>query len=80
MIDPLYPLFPVAAFFGFFFGLIPLAWHLDKWNAGTCAYMLWSSLGCLVEFVNAILWKDNALNSHPVWCDICTWDNTLLKF
>ncbi|TBU56138.1 STE3-domain-containing protein [Dichomitus squalens] len=70
--DPTYPLLPVFAFLGFVIVLIPLPWHLQAWNAGTCVYMIWTSLACLVQFVNSILWKDTVLNLAPVWCDIST--------
>ena len=69
--DPTYPLLPVFAFLGFVVGLIPLPWHLQAWNAGTCVYMIWASFACLIQFVNAIVWKETALSVAPVWCDIC---------
>ncbi|KAJ3973664.1 pheromone receptor [Lentinula raphanica] len=65
-----YPLFPIFAFFGFFLPLIPLPWHFQAWNSGTCYFMLWASLACLNQFVNSIIWKGNVINSAPVWCDI----------
>ncbi|KAI0341212.1 STE3-domain-containing protein [Trametopsis cervina] len=67
-----YPLFPVFAFVGFFVGLIPFCWHLQAWNAATCAYMLWSSIASLIVFVNSIVWNGNIANPAPVWCDITT--------
>jgi hypothetical protein len=70
MQDPLYPFFPVAAFLGFSLSLVPLPWHLQAWNAGTCMYMFWASTACLVEFVNAIVWRNTAMNFTPIWCDI----------
>ncbi|KIJ64367.1 hypothetical protein HYDPIDRAFT_112368 [Hydnomerulius pinastri MD-312] len=69
--DP-YPLFPVFAFLGFILALVPLPWHLQAWNSGTCAYMIWVSLSCLVEFVNSVVWHGNVNNWAPVWCDIST--------
>ncbi|KAF9221756.1 STE3-domain-containing protein [Gyrodon lividus] len=69
-VNPTYPLFPVSSFLGFFLVLIPLPWHFEAWNAGTCAYIIWASLGCLLEFVNSVVWRNNALNIAPVWCDI----------
>ncbi|GAW04838.1 pheromone receptor [Lentinula edodes] len=65
-----YPLFPIFAFFGFVLPLIPLPWHFQAWNSGTCYFMLWASLACLNQFVNSIIWKGNVINSAPVWCDI----------
>lgn len=66
-----YPLFPVFAFLGFFLVLIPLPWHIQAWNVGTCAYILWASVACLLELVNSLVWRNNVLNPTPVWCDIC---------
>ncbi|KAJ7585980.1 STE3-like pheromone receptor [Mycena floridula] len=69
-LDPTYPLFPVLSFLGFLCCLVPLPWHLQAWNAGTCAYMIWTSAYCLVLFVNSIVWAGNVDNVAPVWCDI----------
>ncbi|KAA1466859.1 STE3-domain-containing protein [Dentipellis sp. KUC8613] len=68
--DPSYPAFPVFAFIGIFLVLIPLPWHLQAWNSGTCLYMFWVSIACLNLFVNSIIWHGNALDWAPVWCDI----------
>ncbi|TFY54063.1 hypothetical protein EVG20_g9864 [Dentipellis fragilis] len=70
--DPSYPAFPVFAFIGTFLVLIPLPWHLQAWNSGTCLYMFWTSIACLNLFVNSIVWHGNALDLAPVWCDIST--------
>ena len=40
------------------------------WNTGTCLYMAWVGLGCLVQCVNAILWNNNMVIKATVWCDI----------
>ncbi len=69
--DPTYPLFPVFAFLGFILALVPLPWHFQAWNAGTCIYMVWASLASLIQFVDSIIWRGNIINSAPVWCDIC---------
>ncbi|KAJ7711550.1 pheromone A receptor-domain-containing protein [Mycena metata] len=68
--DPTYPLFPVFAFLGFLLPLIPLPWHFQAWNSGTCWYIFWASLSCLNQFVNSIVWAGNIVNSAPAWCDI----------
>ncbi|KAJ3808709.1 pheromone receptor [Lentinula aff. lateritia] len=68
--DPTYPLFPVLAFIGFVLCAIPLSWHLQAWNSGTCAFMIWTGLACLITSINSIVWADNALNIAPIWCDI----------
>ncbi|KAG6839829.1 hypothetical protein C0991_011256 [Blastosporella zonata] len=62
----------VISFIGFVMCAIPLPWHLEAWNTGTCLYMIWISLGCLNQFINATIWNGNAINSAPVWCDIST--------
>ena len=59
---------------GIILSLIPLWWHLKSWkvHVGTCAYMIWTALGCLVHFVDSIVWNENIINWAPVWCDIGT--------
>jgi Pheromone A receptor len=69
-LDPTYPLYSVLSFLGFVVVLIPFSWHLQAWNAGTCAYMFWVSFACLIEFVNSLVWAGNLFNTIPVWCDI----------
>ncbi len=68
--DLYYPLYPVFAFLSFILCLIPLPWHWQAWNAGTCAFMIWTAAVCLVEFINALIWQGNVDNFAPVWCDI----------
>ncbi|KAJ4486637.1 pheromone receptor [Lentinula edodes] len=68
--DPTFPLFSTFAFLGFVLSVIPLPWHFQAWNSGTCAFMLWVGCFCLVLFINSLIWADNALNTVPVWCDI----------
>nr|AAF01420.1 Rcb3.42 [Coprinopsis cinerea] len=70
--DPTYPAFPVLSFIGFVLVLIPLPWHLQAWNSGTCLYMIWTALGCLNFFINSIVWHGNAIDRAPLWCDIST--------
>ena len=71
MVGLLYPLFPVASFLGFFLVLLPLPWHLEAWNSGTCYYMMWTALACLNRFINSVVWANDAINRAPVFCDIC---------
>ena len=40
------------------------------WNTGTCLYMIWAGLGCLIQCVNSIVWNKNTINRAPVYCDI----------
>ncbi|KAI0702581.1 STE3-domain-containing protein [Earliella scabrosa] len=70
--DPTWPAYPIVSFLGFILVLVPLPWHLQAWNSGTCYYMIWTALGCLNEFVNSIVWHNNVLNVAPIWCDIST--------
>lgn len=69
-LDPTYPLFSIFTFLGFIVSLIPLPWHLQAWNSGTCFYMMWASLACLNQFINSLVWAGNAINHAPIWCDI----------
>jgi len=64
------PVFSAFAFIGFCLSIIPLPWHLEAWNTGTCMYMFWTALGLLNQFINSIVWHGNAINWAPVWCDI----------
>ncbi|KAI0656224.1 STE3-domain-containing protein [Cubamyces menziesii] len=71
-VDPTWPAYPIVSFLGFVIVLIPLPWHLQAWNSGTCYYMIWTALGCLNEFVNSVIFAQTAVNVAPVWCDIST--------
>ncbi|CAK5270658.1 unnamed protein product [Mycena citricolor] len=68
--DPTYPAFSIFACLGFVLPLIPLSWHMQAWNSGTCWYIFWSSLSCLNLFVNSLVWAGNTLNVAPAWCEI----------
>ncbi|KAI0341208.1 STE3-domain-containing protein [Trametopsis cervina] len=70
MSDPLYPAYTVIAFITAFIVLIPLPWHLQAWNAGTCLFMIWTSISCLNLAINSILFHSTAVDLAPVWCDI----------
>ncbi len=32
--------------------------------------MIWTGLACLNQFINSIVWRGNAINWSPIWCDI----------
>ncbi|KAJ3557346.1 hypothetical protein NM688_g1519 [Phlebia brevispora] len=49
---------------------VPLYWHLEAWNVGCVLYIAWVGPQCLIQFINGVLWRDNAINWAPVWCDI----------
>ncbi|TFK67121.1 STE3-domain-containing protein [Pluteus cervinus] len=63
-------IFSIFSFLGFVACTIPLPWHLEAWNTGMCLYMVWTGLGCLILFINSIVWHHNAINWSPIWCDI----------
>ena len=65
--------FSMFMVFGIIMTLLPLPWHLEAWNTGTCLYMLWVAVACLCQLVNSIVWSGNAIDWAPVWCDICAW-------
>ncbi|KAL7412128.1 GPCR fungal pheromone mating factor [Mrakia frigida] len=44
--------------------------HFRSGNIGAICLVLWSFIGCLGFFVNAIVWWDNVENKAPVFCDI----------
>jgi len=64
--------YTLFSFVGFVLCAIPLYWHLEAWNTGTCMYMIWTGLGCLVQSINSIVWNKNMINRVPVYCDIAT--------
>ncbi|KAF7312806.1 Pheromone B alpha 1 receptor [Mycena kentingensis (nom. inval.)] len=64
--------FSALAFIGFVLSFIPLPWHLEAWNVGTCLYMLWTGIACLILFINSIVWHNNVIDWSPTWCDIST--------
>ncbi|TDL18859.1 STE3-domain-containing protein [Rickenella mellea] len=70
--DPTYPLYPIFAFVCMVLVMIPLPWHLQAWNTGTCMFMIWTGVVCLIQFINSIIWRGNAINVAPVYCDIST--------
>jgi len=65
-------IYSMFAFIGFLLVTIPFPWHLEAWNTGTCLYMAWTGIACLMQFINSIVWNGNAYNPAPVWCDIST--------
>jgi len=64
--------FSTWAFIGFMMCMIPLPWHIEAWNTGTCLYMFWTGLACLNQFINSVVWNSDVINRAPVWCDIST--------
>lgn len=70
MTDAAYPLYPICAFFGFILVVVPMPWHLRQWNTSTVWFMTWTSLACLNQFVNSVIWHGNVINRTPWWCDV----------
>jgi pheromone a factor receptor len=64
--------YSIFSFIGFLLVVIPLPWHLEAWNTGTCLYMIWCGMTCLIFFINSVVWNGNALNPAPRWCDFST--------
>lgn len=44
----------------------------SAWNTGTCLYMAWTGIACLIQFINSVVWNGNAIDWSPTWCDIGT--------
>lgn len=65
-------IYSLFSFIGFVLVTIPFPWHLEAWNTGTCLYMAWTGISCLIQFINSVVWTGNAYNPVPVWCDITT--------
>ncbi|KAF8468710.1 pheromone receptor [Russula ochroleuca] len=72
MSPPPNELYSAFSFIGFVLCAIPLYWHLQAWNTGTCLFMIWTGLGCLLQCINSIVWNKNMTNRAPVYCDIST--------
>ncbi|KAJ7482124.1 pheromone B alpha 1 receptor [Mycena galericulata] len=64
--------FSAFAFVGFLCSSIPLTWHLEAWNTGTCLYMIWTGVACLIFFIDSIVWSGNVIDWSPTWCDLST--------
>ena len=39
-------------------------------NMGTCLYMAWTGLGCLIQCINSIVWNNSIQDKAPIYCDI----------
>ena len=72
--------FTVFSAIGFLLSLIPLWSHLQSRNVGTCMYMIWTAIACLIHFVDSIVWSGNTINWAPVWCDIGMIRHALTRF
>ncbi|KAI9509916.1 pheromone A receptor-domain-containing protein [Russula earlei] len=72
MAPPPNQVYTAFSFVGFLMCAIPFYWHLEAWNTGTCLYMAWTGLACLIQCINSIVWNNNMINRAPVYCDIAT--------
>lgn len=43
--------------------------YCTAWSTGTCLYMFWAGLGCLLECINSIVWNKNMILRAPIYCD-----------
>lgn len=77
-LHPTTPYFSIAAAIGTILVLIPLPWHIEAMNTGTCYYMIWTALACLNQLVNSVVWAGNIENPAPVWCDVCEYSASCL--
>ncbi|KAF8553269.1 STE3-domain-containing protein [Imleria badia] len=59
-------LFSTCAFISFLMCMIPLPWHLEAWNTGTCLYMIWTGLAALNQFINSVVWNSDVVIRAPV--------------
>ncbi|KAK7680857.1 hypothetical protein QCA50_016167 [Cerrena zonata] len=57
------------SFIGFVLVSVPLVWHLEAWNVGCVLYIIWTAIGCLLQFINSLAWSHDAVNRAPAWCD-----------
>ncbi|KAG9227017.1 hypothetical protein CCMSSC00406_0008989 [Pleurotus cornucopiae] len=60
----------VCNFLAFLLVLSPLPWHIQSWNTGTCFYMFWCALGCLIHFINAIVYDGTLEVQSAIWCEM----------
>ncbi|KAI0276043.1 pheromone A receptor-domain-containing protein [Russula aff. rugulosa BPL654] len=65
-------LFSAFSFMGFAMCVTPFYWHLEAWNTGTCLFMFWTGLGCLIEFINSVVWNKNMILRARLYCEIAT--------
>ncbi|KAI0061292.1 pheromone receptor [Artomyces pyxidatus] len=63
-------LFSVFAVLGLVLSVIALYWHIEAFNVGICLFLVWTAVGCLILFINSVVWNGNMDNVAPIWCDI----------
>ncbi|KAJ3487558.1 hypothetical protein NLI96_g3455 [Meripilus lineatus] len=60
----------VLSLLSFILLLIPATWNIRSWNAGYLLASFWLGWQCLMDFIGAIVWRNNVTNWAPVFCDI----------
>ncbi|EKM56710.1 uncharacterized protein PHACADRAFT_253994 [Phanerochaete carnosa HHB-10118-sp] len=63
-------LMTALSFISFCLVSIPLYWHLEAWNVGCILYIFWIGSCSLINFVNGVVWRNDAIIRAPVWGDI----------
>ena len=74
-------IYPGATALNFIFGallLLYLPLQIRARNIGLSFFILWVSALCIAYGANTVVWRDNALNSAPIWCEICVFAFFLL--
>jgi pheromone a factor receptor len=67
-------IFPFVTSVHILFGFLTLLYlpcQIHARNVGLSLFLVWTTLACFAYAANTIVWRDNVLNSAPVWCDIC---------
>lgn len=71
--NPTYPLVPIANFIGCTIVSISLLNMATRTcNTGVYIFSFWVFLLNLSCVVNTIIWANDAKDTAPVWCDLCT--------
>jgi pheromone a factor receptor len=66
----MFPYYTIACAVGMVLALLPLPAHWRAGNTATIALGLANFIGCLISFVNTIVWRGNVKNPYPIWGDI----------
>jgi|ERR1711939_237254 len=67
MADVAYLLFSALAVV---FNIAPLCWQIEHRNSGPICLGIWVIVANLNSLVNGIIWRNDAINRAPVFCDI----------
>ncbi|BGP51503.1 a-factor receptor [Rhodotorula kratochvilovae] len=50
--------------------IVPLYWQFFQGNSGPIAMGVWVVLANFIDFINAAVWYNDAVDRAPLWCDI----------